>query len=199
MSKIETGRFSSLLRRFLHLKGQEVVADELAPELSGVFVLESDRPDWLFLKGERMVSFGNSLVFAAANGSMRFRNPLNSGVLATFDRFEIHLSAMDENIEIRLRANNADLTGVAAATLTDTRDNIAAASIIPSSQAAVPPAGSFIWFQELLQGNNPITVDRHIVLSPGNQINIGISAAVTGTMFVSACWSERPLPLIEAL
>ena len=52
MSKIETGRFSDLLRRSLGMKGQELVSAELAPELSPTWQVESAlNQEWDWAKG----------------------------------------------------------------------------------------------------------------------------------------------------
>lgn len=80
--KTGVGVYAENLRRLLTLAGQEGEPAELAPELMGVFVLESNQPEWAYLRGERLASVFGSLAGVALNRSaISLSNPVNSGVL----------------------------------------------------------------------------------------------------------------------
>lgn len=203
MSRIQTGRWSELLRRFLDQKGVEDVASELSPEISPVFILESNRPDWLILKAERMVSLSDEHTSGATIGpTMRLRNPLNSGVLATVHA--IYMSAtVNSSFEIRHTISNNNLAGGGDAISTREGRSLPSLGVNKSAMAGsfsltIAPVGDLIFTASIL-ARVLLPVKEAIVLSPGRAIDIGIpSPASAKTFFGNFLFTERRLPDLEA-
>lgn len=53
INEIQVGRYNGLLHKLLDMK-EGAPAPSLAPEIVPALILESDRPEWAFLKGERL-------------------------------------------------------------------------------------------------------------------------------------------------
>ena len=202
MSKIEIGRYSELLRRALGMKGVTEVAGELSPEVAPTWQVESDTPEWQFLKGVRLVSSALSLVAVAAQEA-RFHlvNPANSGVIATVT--PILLSA-DGSVRYVVR-----MVGTALATLTTVgtsvpRDNRwalpagGASPLILSGEAAAGGINSgFLMDIGIILGNTQYVFPMPVVLNPGSSIQWGSLTSNTGVQ-ASVHWHERQRPVLEA-
>ena len=202
MSKIETGRYSDLLRRFLALKGVQEVAGELSPEISAVFILEDDRPDWSFLKAERLVGVGHFAASGATAGpTFRLRNPAGSGVLATIKIIEGSVGPGD-TLEIRLNAQNLDLGGgIRNTSVRDTRDGfligIVKSSCIFSFNTTVAPVGTTI-YSMAAPTDEPRSYKEPLILSPGHSVDFGSLAVQAVTLNCWMSWIERALAPLEA-
>lgn len=202
MAKIEVGRFSSVMRKFLAMKGVEQVTPELSPEISATFTLESDRLDWKYLKGEKILGFGNSRTsIAAAGPTFRIRNPAASGTIVTIDWFEMNVTTAADVARITLIEVGADLLGGVLAPISrDTRNAISASNsaIIVSFATNVAPAGSQLWTQNLPVSGMPTHIPLQVVLTPGFAVDFGTVTATALTLFGAAQWSERGLSALEA-
>ncbi len=202
MSRIQTGRFSQLLRRFLDQKGTEVVASELSPEISPVFILENDRPDWLFLKGERLLSFSTQSVSVATLGpTFRLRNPPDSGMLGTVSLVTWSSDTVGA-ASIRITISNNDLAGgFIASTARDGRNlqslGINKAAMIVSFNATIAPVGDLM-FTTRVPIDIPFFFSEPVVLSPGRALDVGGITNQSEGVFGSMHWTERALPQIEA-
>jgi len=201
VSKIETGRYGDLLRRFLNAKGTEDIAGDLAPEISPVFVLENNRPDWHYLKNERLAAFFTAQVSGASAGpTVRLRNPTGSGVIATFSTLDWSFSAND-HILIAMNLLDANLAGgVLPSTNRDGRQLMAVgqsnSALIVSFVLNAAPVGD-VFFGNATAANEGAKYQEPIVLSPGRSIDIGTTDVGVVTLRVSAAWVERALPAVE--
>jgi len=199
VSKIEVGRYSNLLRRILSMKGVSDVATELSPEIASAFILEIERPEWEFLKGEKLVSavFATAAV-AAQNSGVRLRNPADSGVVAVFPPGGIVLGLTGNTSGIILERNvvQAGLTTALPTVSRDTRYPVLNASALLSSQQnVVPPSGEAYWSTNLPL-DEPAQVNMAFVLTPGFQLQLSTLAnncAMRGTF----SWLERRLDVME--
>ena len=192
MALIQTGRYGDLLRRVLSMSGVTVVASELAPEISPVFILEAERPEWEFLKGAKLATSQISVGgVAAQTTSARIRNPPNSGILAIFQLFQFSVEN-NATVLIAQRLTNNDLANVVATVLRDTRWPLvlnASALIASQTDNAGAFAGNFFYNEfALARTNHLLTVP--FVLSPGFAIDIFIE---TVNVSCRGCfhWLER--------
>jgi len=202
VSKIEVGRFSDLFRRFLQQKGQQEIAGELSPEISVVFVAESDRPDWLFLKNERLCAVTMEQSSGVAAGpTLRLRNPLGSGVIATISA--VHYTALTNEVEIRDTISNNDLGGgIIAIAVRDTRNlqslGINKSALTASFNTTVAPVGDRIFVGVAHIDAEGGEFREPIVLTPGRAVDVGVTDVAAATLRAGFYWTERQLPAIEA-
>lgn len=203
MSKIERGQFSSLLRRYLGMTGVSDVIDELAPEISATFTLEAERPEWAFLKGERLLGMGQTVPALAANfGTVRYRNPAGSGVVAIFHSlnagpgFNPAPAAMVITITHGLQA--ADQATVQGYGIRDFRQTPIAGAIIQSQGYAA--AGGNAIGAAICAAQTTwqfITEQNPVVLVPGAALNVS-SGFANLDLVVGAQWLEKRLDALEA-
>lgn len=89
MASVGVGRYGELLRRYLAIPGAlQNQGREVTPDLAAAFVLENDRPEWAYLKGERLCIGGADL---AAGGAGTFAQvqlfaPDNTNTLCVVER-----------------------------------------------------------------------------------------------------------------
>lgn len=196
MSKIETGRFSDLLRRTLGMKGVSDVASELSPEIAPALILESERPEWAFLKNEKLMGATYVQGNAAGLGSAcRLRNPAGSGVMAVFSAIAVGTDAVGTNLIER----NTDQGNLATVLPTVSRDTRFAAlntsALIQSSDNVGASGESFAsFFTETRVAHFYLEA---IVLLPGFQLQIsGLSLNVSIRGYW--VWLEKRLDILEA-
>jgi len=197
VSKIETGRFSDLLRRYLGMKGVSVVSSELSPELSPILVLESERPEWEFLKNEKLMAS----VFAQGgvvgqNTLYRLRNPAGSGVVAVITRFMI-TTDLTEIVIAERDDDNGNLATVLPTVSRDTRLPVLNASSLIASQANNVVVTGESWWTARLLANSDAPQDVQFVLTAGHEIDLvqlGANVAIRGWVH----WRERRLDVLEA-
>lgn len=201
MAKIESGRWSELLRRALGMKGVQTVSAELSPEVSPVWVLEQDLAEWQFLKGVRLVSAASSRALSAGNIA-RFAviNPVGSAMIASISHLSFSAS-VNTTLSVRLvQVTLAQFTTLEEAGPRDTRwARGAAATVSPitfsSEDNAAGIAGGFLLYTSQVLANTPVEFGRPIVLAPGSSLFwAGSGAAATRA---AVAWSERPLPPLE--
>lgn len=202
MAKVEVGRYSSLVRRFLSMKGSEFVLPEMSPEISAVFVLESQRPDWFFLKNERLV--GASAVStsgASAGPTFRVRNPLGSGVIATIE--SIWFSHSDtrttelNHVQVNAQLASANVDPVARDSRQLTVIGGTNSALLASLLTTGGAAGDRLWVGEVA-ANVVTRIELPIVLAPGFAIDLGSTNVGATTISAAIWWCERSLPALEA-
>lgn len=212
MSKIESPRFSSLLRRYLGMVGQASVADELSPEISPGIQLEGERPEWEFLKGAKLMSAPLNVTGAAGTTSaFRFRNPSTSGVIAIFGgrpneaMCELSMDAQagaTAAVQFQSRADSGvNLTATLAGIPRDTRyTNVAAntSALIGSQTNNLVGAAGDIFHGGLSTnlGIIPVYFRFTFVLTPGNELNIVFPVANTSTRG-GILWLEKRIDQLE--
>jgi len=199
VSKIEVGRFSSLLRRVLNMKGVSDVSSELSPEISPVLTLESERPEWEFLKGQKLMSVvfaGRSV--AGQNSAIRLRNPVDSGVVAVFPAGGIIVGITLNTSVILLERNTiqAALAEVIPSVARDTRYPQLAASALLASQGNNIAASGEAYWSIFLDDKAQTTVDVPFVLTPGFQLQLS-STSNALVLRGAFGWLERRLDQME--
>lgn len=198
MSKIEVGQFSTMLRRYLGMKGVSDVTDELAPEISATLVLEQERPEWEFLKGARLHAWAGSVPALAANfGAARLRNPAGSGMVAIVNYCNV----------------GAGVGVVATATFgLQTADQATVSGTANRDGRLFPPTGGALvasFGYAALGGNAidtvalaanspafPLFRGSAIVITPGSALNLGLSTANVD-FFFSFHWLEKRIDELE--
>lgn len=146
--RIELGRYSDILRRLLNLGGKQIVADELAPELSAVLVLEDDRPEWLF-PSQYFTATGLPVTIGAGLSAVRFRNPPGSGVLMVCEAVLVRVGVA-ETVSFRVHSGAANLGTVSDDKVLDLRFGAAQLSpLVVSSSNAAAAIGSGVYSLEL--------------------------------------------------
>lgn len=195
--KIEIGRYSDILRRLLYGKEQTVSA-ELAPEISPVFVLENDRPEWKFLAAERLgaVAFTQT-AGAAARSTCRIRNPAASGALLVIEDMFVSIDTTASAIAIRLGEITTDLATVGIVTVRDRRFGDIQCSCVASRDNAASALTRGIWHHSMLITTAPVRVPLSVVLGPGSAIECTSIANNVG-LFWSVTVRERPIGRYES-
>jgi len=204
MSLIQIAKFSDTLRRYLQMAGTSEVASELAAEISPVLVMEQDRPDWLWLKGERLCATTIRQSSGVTPGpTMRLRNPTTSKVIATVSH--IWVSATNVGIvELRFNLETTDLgiPNLSRTLLRDGRGFTAVGadntSLVGSYVTTHAPVGNII-FNCRAASSQPIEIKGPIVITPGRSIDLGSLDTAAQGMAVTMWWSERQLSAIEAV
>lgn len=209
MGKIESPRFSSLLRRYLSMVGQTEVANELSPEISPGLTLERERPEWEFLKGAKLMSAPLNLAGAAGTlSAFRFRNPSTSGVMAVFGHDEPACELVAQliaggvaSVQFQTRADSGvDLAASVVALPRDTRySNLAVntSAIIGSQTNNLVGAAGDIFHGGAANAFLDIWQFRFkFVLTPGNELNIVFPDAGTNTRG-AVLWLEKPIDQLE--
>lgn len=199
MAKIEVGQFSSLLRRYLGMKGVSDVVDELSPEISPAFVLESERPEWEFLKGARLMAHATQTgATVGQNSAWRLRNPATSGVIGILTYLNAGPNTNNGLITVTFGAQAADQATTSGTTPRDGR-------MIPPTGGAliasfgVAALGGTACDMAALLGTTTFQFLRGsaIVISPGFAVNVGCSTVNTDVV-VAAHWLEKRLDDLEA-
>jgi len=197
VSKIETGRYSDLLRRYLGMKGVSAVSSELSPEIAPAFVLESERPEWEFLKNERLMAGVFSVPgVAAQNAVYRLRNPAGSGVVAVFSQFTMGWTNSAAVGLVERDDDNGNLGTILPTVSRDTRLPVLnASSLIASTGNNVTLTGESWWTnREAGDTSRPQRID--FVLTEGNELDfVCITVAISMRGFVH--WRERRLDVLE--
>jgi len=179
------------------MKGVSLVSSELSPEISPILVLESERPEWDFLKNEKIIGSNWGVVASAVlNSAFRLRNPVNSGALVVLID---GACSTDTTGSVLLAERNTDQLSLATALPTvsrDTRLPILDASVCIASQANVGPSGQS-WWSSLSEANVPLPIPFPFVLTPGHQVQF--TAAANNVAFRGyVMWRERRIDVLEA-
>lgn len=195
MANINTARYSSILGRFLGMGGTEGPASELGAEISPVFVLENDRPEWLYLGNERMMGGLGGIGPGAGQSTVRYRNPVGSGVIAVFT--EISYSSLAASIcNLQIGGDLADLATPSAPYPTDARllFTIAGGAVIVSVENAAS-VGNGIDGAYVAANTQYRFVVTPLILTPGSHFDVSCSAPAT--IRVASRWRERELTTYE--
>ncbi len=200
MSKIETGRYSELLRRALGMKGAVEVAGELSPEVSPTWQIEGNDIEWQFLKQVRVVSAaGGQGRVPAVNFIGQLVNPVGSGIIATIQLVSVSVASPSA---IAFRFD--DVAAAALATVEqngprDTRWGIPGTSISPlvvsSTTGALPTAG-FLMHSVRVLNDTETRFTVPFVMAPNSTLFFSNTSTNILTVF-SLHWHERRLDALE--
>lgn len=202
MSKIEVGRYSGLLRRSLGMKGQQDVAADLSPELSPTWQLESDKPEWSYLKEVKELGFSERILAnAGGGGRARIRNPGGSGILCVISHLRVSSNAA-AILTARIGVTGLDLAngGIGVARDTRWRQTAFTQSAMALTFQSTPGtigAGVGTLFVDQPVVLEPYIYEAVIILAPGFEVDWG-SNTVNTNISCTAVWTERQLPPLEA-
>lgn len=201
MPKIESGQFSSLVRRYLQMRGESFVLDELSPEISPVLVLEAERPEWQFLKGQKLnCCLIQTLPVAAQTSLFRLRNPAASGVFAIFEWIYFSTNSVaTEVVFFRSTESGSDLANALGTHSRDLRwqpigNN---ASALSASWANNIGASGLSFHRTFLAINAEREYRPAFILPPGFVFEI-FTQAPNSDLRGSVNWLEKRLDDLEA-
>ena len=199
MSKIETGRFSDLLRRGLGMKGVTEVAAELSPEVSPTWEIEGTTEDWDFLKGKKNC-IATALVAAGVDKSTaRLRNPAGSGVLAVLMKLVWNQSVVGSQV-VFYGTSGFDLSTGGGTLVRDHRWQSVSATVRAALLFSIDATGDATDGQVIhrirVTENTETALPAQLVLSPGDSVDVQ-SDTVAVNLRVTFVWSERPVQALE--
>lgn len=180
------------------MKGQEMVAGELSPEVSPVIVVEDNSAELQFLQGVRLCTSVMAQPAVASQTSLfRIRNPAASGVIAT-----VTYLSMTANITITLNvgygATQTELGTVGATAVRDgrwSRPTNPTALIASRANNVAINLQSSLWVARFLQ-DTMVQFKESFVLLPGESIELG-SPSNNVALQTAIYWAERQLPALE--
>ncbi len=174
----------------------ETPGRELIPDLNAAFVLENDRPEWAFLKGERL--YMGQLILAAVAlefGQVRVRNPFRSGMISIIS----FMQASDHSGAGRVEIRRGCTLGAQTAGLITPRDGrygqLQVATII-EGETAPALTGTVTFISHIPLANTIAPIPVPIVLAPGHDIFV-VNPSVNATTAVSIVGYERALETYE--
>jgi hypothetical protein len=195
-------RYSDLLRKLLALKGQDAIQD-FGDVLVPVIVLEADRPDWLFLRGETRYA---AIVITAIPGGGLFavtelRNPPGSRVLATLEAvlFLTSLVNVAASYNLGVFGGGASLGGsVAKGIPLDLRESFTKTSAVETRLTAASGAIGVVdanavdqvQLTSTTEENQPFLLSPGIVIPPNTSIRVAARGAVQQVAVIYQ-WRER--------
>lgn len=197
MSKIQIAAFNQLATRLMSMKQEPGgVVSELAAELSAVLVLENDRPEWCYLKGEKCCAGNCNIPAVAAHvGIARFRNPLNSGTLMMISSIQLSpgTAATATIGELLMGANAGGVdfgTGVGTKLARDTRlITDAPAAVLSWDNTGLATIGTLIELGSTNNGMYPF-INVPLIVIPGMSVDVELGV-VNVQAFVNFTWLER--------
>ena len=149
-----------------------------------------------YLEGWDRFFLATSVVLAAAQGSIRVRNPAGSNVIAVLERATLQSNGLQTN-SMQIGATNTDYGTALAGTAQDTRGR-PLSSLVCTSTITVP-VGLNTWYamNSAAGSSQPLEAipneGTQVVILPGIAIQLVTQAAVTDTFRVCFGWRERSL------
>jgi len=179
------------------MKGVTEISAELSPEVSPVFILEAERPEWEFLKGEKLMASVFSVTgVAAVNSAYRLVNPATSGVIAIITDIFFFV---DVNGAVSIFERNATQGNLAAILPTVSRDSrlpiLNASSCIASVATNIAASGEAFIISQIL-ANTREHWQPNYVMGAGQQLQIS-TTGVNITLRGAVWWKERRLDVLE--
>jgi len=192
-NEIQVGRYSALLHKLLDMK-EGAPSPTLATDIFPVMVLETDRPEWKFLAGERLCFmrwYDNAT--AGEYSVIGIRNPAGSGVLLVTESILVAPNAAGD-WSMGIRGNTTvDATNPGRTRDTRTAAQTTTGQIIELTQVGVP---AYPMYQGSILANDPWLFEVPVVLTPGWELVIW-PGAQNVSMECSFAWRERPLESSE--
>jgi hypothetical protein len=201
VNEIQVGRYNGILHKLFSMK-EGAPAPTLAPEVSAGFTLESDRPEWAFLAGDRLcAAWGNGGPAPGQTQKYALRNPVNSGVIAVVTKVKVWASATAP-ITFSVGLTSAPFPGGWTgflSTFRDTRLGGFAGAPTTCQMVGISSAGAFlVLFADVFRGainTQPETTTPYI-LAPGTAL---VVEDLTANLADQATfeWRERALDSAE--
>lgn len=196
MTEIGVGRYGDMLRRFLGMRGTDLTPGrDLLPDLNAAFVLENDRPEWAFLKGERRYVGSHSVTSAVAQfAEFLVLNPIDSGVISVVTA--ITAIGITGTLRAEMRVEGlARFTSAGNVRASDQRSDPGIATTL--NGISVAPLDGLI----IQRARGPVDVmvrfaDVIMLLPPGTAFKI-VDSTTNTNVFVNIVGYERPLEAYE--
>lgn len=165
-------------------------APSVAPEIFPVLALESDRPEWSWLKGEILAArYGTVAAVAGQFSAMQYYLPTNARTVAVVKNIRTHNNtAIVIARLVGISGGLAGWTGRTTATC-DTRAGGQNTAVICEDIQNIASPSQFPTMTILNATNQEY--EQPIVIAPGGSLGI-IGAAVNTALQVSITWYERP-------
>ena len=187
-NEIQVARYSGLLHKLLDMK-EGAPSPTLATDIFPMLALESDRPEWAFLAGERLCFMQwHDAAVVAEYSSLGLRNPVASGVLVVVESMNVMIAT--GGYALGMRGNST----VDAANPGRTRDSrtaaqATAAQMVERTQGTVPAYP--MWTGAVISNTNGFS-EFPVILTPGWELMIW-NATVNSNITVAFTWRERAL------
>lgn len=190
--------FDQLLSRRLVGPGG-AMAPAAAPELFPTLVLESERPEWDYLYGKRRgLSIADVAAVAAAQSTIRLRNPVGGNTLVVLERADIFVGGAT-TVRLVRSIDVVDLATAQGSSQADFRvvqDGLSPAAstqLVVSGEALV--AGGItnprtIYQLTQLPTGPTFTLQLPIIIPPGAVLNFQ-AATVNLRLAIGLAWTER--------
>lgn len=200
-NQIGTGALDSLVGRLLNIPQQQGgIIPAVSPELSAALVLELDRPEWCFLKGERCCAGIIDVVGAAAVRSRwRFRNPVNSGALIVIESLGICFPVTTvSTFNMAIGVATTDRTNIVASVQRDSRSGTqrGVAVLSGDNDGLVNLTGTLFEVDVTATVGNITPVNLPIILAPGSHID-GECGQLNQEILANIRWREREIRQYE--
>ena len=205
MSRIQSGRWSELLRRATGQAGIEVVASELSPEISPTWQLEGNTVEWDYLKSTKRLLCAVSIE-SGGYGAWRLRNPEGSGVVAVIENIDITVYSSNLLFNLQLEEGTSDLAVTGFPIVSDTRwvpppfndPSISTLHFTTQTTGAQIITGSLLGYWRIHDADFPFQrLNPPVVLSPGWALTLASDKAGAHNFCGSVTYRERTLPPLE--
>lgn len=178
--------------------GQEDPAGSLSPEISPVLVLENDRPEWQFLGNGRLMACNLTVsTTGALLGSMRLRNPSDSGMLAIVEAISVNAITAAQRFQVRIGNAAAELlTPMVTQAPRDSRSS-ATVGALKASSDQVSGTGTKIYEGTIAINVIVSLLVCPIVLAPGSHLEVTAADLVVGQSNANFLYRERAIEPFE--
>jgi hypothetical protein len=198
--KLGWGAYSEFVRRLTNAPQGEWGPAEVSDEFAVAFVVESDRPEWAYLRGERLCSGTATQVSSIITSPyVQLFNPFDSNVLvvlhkahALSDSLQVQAYIGDfigGGIEVSARVRDSRLDQNPAAQIRrgtsapGVLNELGKLHLVGMDMRPSPAMGSYVW-------------DQPVVLTPGWGFTLE-GLGVNDTLIATFHWSERALRPLE--
>lgn len=199
-NEIQIGRYNAILHKLLGIS-EGAPAPSLAPDIFASIILESDRPEFHFLAGQRLAIGARSEAAGGAGtySGVALINPSGSNLVVVLTRVWNSVGT-SRRVNIRLGSDYSGFTTAGSLrALVDTRFGVAAttkpAGLI-GGQASASPAGPNVGGQYTFN-NVGMQFDVPIVLAPGTFVHFS-DATANEAMYLNFAWRERVMEPSES-
>jgi len=190
-NEILEGSLNQLISRRLGMQGGSP-APAVTPELGCGLVLENDRPEWSWLKGENLLSArGGAAAVAAQFGFCSISNPPNSGIICTVER--IVWQSLASNMFVKMLPLGSETGTPVNPGVRDGRwrQGISTARGACNITAGTTPAASPETVLDYLHANANDSRGTAYILRPNQSLRVECEVANIVLANITFVWRER--------
>jgi len=192
---ISVARYNAILGRLLGMAGIQSPANELSPEISAVFAMETNPPEWSYLGGQLLAGCIITVPATVANPSVaRIVNPANSGIVAVIEAASVSAAAAfyaQASMGFSGAVDRPGGTNGRVSRDSRWRTGSGNASACTISQGSAAFAGMVLDGANIAANTPYQFIHPPIVLFPDSLLDLG-SATVNLAIDVVIRWRERP-------